>query len=80
MAEVHARAGELRLPLLLMHGDADSMTAVEGSQRLAAAVGDAHCALRIYPGLYHEIFNEPEQQQVFADLLDWLQVQLPAAG
>lgn len=80
MALVHQRAGELHLPLLVLHGDADSMTAVEGSQQLAAAVGGAHCTLRIYPGLYHEIFNEPEQEQVFAELLDWLQAQLPAAA
>ena len=25
-----------------------------------------------YPGLFHEIFNEPEQQQVIADLVAWL--------
>jgi alpha-beta hydrolase superfamily lysophospholipase len=80
MEEVHRRAVELRLPLLLMHGDADSMTAVEGSRSLAREMAAEYASLRIYPGLYHEIFNEPEQQQVFADLLDWLQSKLPAAG
>lgn len=80
MEEVHRRADELRLPLLLMHGDADSMTAVEGSRSLAREMAAEHASLRIYPGLYHEIFNEPEQQQVFADLLEWLQSKLPATG
>ncbi len=28
--------------------------------------------LRIYPGLRHEIFNEPEREEVFSELLEWL--------
>jgi acylglycerol lipase len=30
--------------------------------------------LRIYEGLYHEIYNEPERERVLADLLAWLEV------
>ena len=33
--------------------------------------------LRTYPGLYHEIFNEPEREQVFADVLAWCDAHLP---
>jgi alpha-beta hydrolase superfamily lysophospholipase len=29
-----------------------------------------------YPGLYHEIHNEPEKELVFRDIEAWLQVQL----
>jgi len=28
--------------------------------------------LIIYEGLYHEIFNEPEQEDVMTDVADWL--------
>ena len=34
--------------------------------------------LKIYDGLYHEIFNEPEQAEVRADLLAWIEQRLPA--
>jgi alpha-beta hydrolase superfamily lysophospholipase len=27
---------------------------------------------QVFPGLYHEIFNEPEREQVLAHLLRWL--------
>ena len=27
--------------------------------------------LKIYPELYHEIFNEPERETVLADMLEW---------
>ena len=35
---------------------------------------------KAYPGLRHEIFNEPERERVFADLLDWLRATLPKSG
>jgi alpha-beta hydrolase superfamily lysophospholipase len=31
----------------------------------------------VWPGLYHEIFNEPEQAEVLQVMADWLDVQLP---
>jgi alpha-beta hydrolase superfamily lysophospholipase len=71
MAGIQARAGEITLPLLLLHGGADSMTSPEGSRFLDANAGSQRKTLNIYPGLYHEIFNEPEREQVFADILVW---------
>jgi alpha-beta hydrolase superfamily lysophospholipase len=29
--------------------------------------------LRIYPGLYHELFNEPEHAEVIEEVLGWLE-------
>ena len=28
--------------------------------------------MRVYPGLYHEIFNEPERDRVLDDLVEWV--------
>jgi alpha-beta hydrolase superfamily lysophospholipase len=28
--------------------------------------------IKTYPGLRHEIFNEPEREQVYEDLFDWV--------
>ena len=72
MGRVQSRAGEITLPLLLMHGSADSLASPEGSRFLHEHCGSADKTLKIYPGLFHEIFNEPERGQVFADLEDWL--------
>jgi alpha-beta hydrolase superfamily lysophospholipase len=30
-------------------------------------------SFKAYPGLRHEIFNEPEQEQVFADVLEFVE-------
>ena len=64
-------AAEFPLPLLLMHGAADPITSAQASQEFAQKAGDK-VTLKIWDGLYHEIHNEPEKDQVFAYMLDWL--------
>lgn len=72
MARVRVEAHRLTLPLLVMHGGADGLTDPAGSRALVDRVASTDCTLRLYPGLYHEILNEPEREQVLADLDDWL--------
>ena len=47
------------------------MAAASGSRFLHAAISSDDKTLKIYPGLYHEILNEPERDQVLADILAW---------
>jgi alpha-beta hydrolase superfamily lysophospholipase len=72
MAEVAAGSHSIRLPVLIMHGDADAMTTPAGSEAFYEAVSSSDKRLRIYPQLYHEIFNEPERLQVLGELRDWI--------
>jgi len=76
MKNTLARAGEIRIPIILMHGDADLLTAPSGSVELHANAGSNDKTLKLYPGLYHEIFNEPERETVLADMSNWLEAQL----
>ena len=72
---VFARAGRVDIPILVLHGEEDSLCAAEGSREFFAGLsrdGAEGSALRVYPGLRHEIFNEPEREQVWTDLLGWL--------
>lgn len=63
--------GEWTLPVLFMHGEDDQLGFADGSREFAGKIkGD--CTLKIWTGLYHEVHNEPEKEQVFAYLLDWL--------
>ena len=64
-----------RLPMLLLHGEADPICDVEGSRafhRQSQQDPQSRSELRTYPGLLHEIFNEPDRLGVYADLLDWI--------
>ncbi|MGB9723202.1 MAG: lysophospholipase [Chloroflexia bacterium] len=72
---VMEHAAEFPLPLLLIHGGADRLTLPEGSRELAARVGN-RCTLKIWEGLYHEVHNEPEQGEVLADILSWMEERL----
>lgn len=77
MDEFPPRYAELRLPTLLLHGTADKLTNIEGTRELEAGAVNAEVTAHHYDGLYHEVFNEPEQQQVIGDLLSWLDSTLP---
>lgn len=69
---VKAGLGSLTLPLLILHGTADRLTAPSGSRLLADRAGSADVTLKLYDGWYHELHNEPEQETVFADIVRWL--------
>ena len=65
-------SGDFPLPLLIMHGGADGITAPKGSENFAARV-NGDITLKIWDDFYHEIHNEPEQDQVFAEMTLWIQ-------
>jgi len=67
-----ARAPRLRVPFLLLHGEADGLVDPRGSRAFFARATAPGRAFKTYPGLYHEIFNEPERERVFEDILAWL--------
>ena len=77
MNNIHNRVADIRLPLLILHGGADAMTAPEGSRFLHEHVSSVDKTLHIYPGLYHEIFNEPERDEIFATIAQWLDARTP---
>jgi alpha-beta hydrolase superfamily lysophospholipase len=73
--EILARAGELGVPFLVLHGTDDPLIAVESSRRLYASATVPGRAIRLYPGLLHEPFREIERAAVFADVAAWLTAQ-----
>jgi acylglycerol lipase len=66
------RLSEFRLPLLIMHGGDDRLADPEGSRQLHGQAVSHDKTLKLYPGLFHEIFHEPERRQVIDDLVAWL--------
>lgn len=72
------RVGAMQLPCLLMHGSADSLVRAEDAQPVFAAIASPDKTVRIFDGLYHEIFNEPERLEVLAIVKSWLDARLPA--
>ena len=70
--ELRARARKITLPIIIMAGSGSPLGDGPRSQAMYGAVSSRDKTLKLYDGLYHEIFNEPERDQVFADLQAWL--------
>jgi alpha-beta hydrolase superfamily lysophospholipase len=68
------RAAAITAPLLVVHGGQDKLIPVDGSRRLVECVGSSDVGLKVYPELYHEVFNEPERDAVLDDVVAWIEV------
>jgi acylglycerol lipase len=69
---VTPRLGSLRLPLLVLHGEADVLATSAGARLVHERAGSVDKTLTIYSGLYHEIFNEPEREAILDDVVNWI--------
>lgn len=76
---VRARAPQWRIATLLLWAGADRCVAPRGSAAFAAAAPAGVVRAEVFDGLAHELFNEPERDQVIACLDDWMRPDTCAA-
>ena len=74
MEKLPSKISGLSLPILIMHGTADRASDPSSSTMLFDGVSSKDKTLKLYEGFYHEIFNDPERQQVFSDMEAWLKL------
>ncbi len=72
MLEVNEWVPRIMLPLIVMHGTEDRLASVGAAKRMFERIGASDKELVIYPGFYHELFNEPEKQQIFDRVTVWM--------
>lgn len=72
--------GAIRIPTLILYGTEDGLCPPRGSEMLAQRIGSTEITARSYAGLYHEILNEPEREQVLDDICSWVAARLGAAS
>ncbi|MGQ0578881.1 MAG: lysophospholipase [Betaproteobacteria bacterium] len=77
MQRVKAEANRIRLPVLIVQGGADKLVDPAGARMLHDLIGSADKTLKVYEGLYHEVYNEPEHELVLRDVESWLEARLP---
>ncbi|MBK8563515.1 MAG: alpha/beta hydrolase [Saprospiraceae bacterium] len=64
--------GTAPCPTLLMHGENDPLTSPQATLALSKRLkGDV--TFQLWPGLKHEIHNEPQQGEVLAFLVKWME-------
>ena len=76
MQTVTAQAARVTLPILIVQGSADRLVNPAGAQMLYDAISSVDKEIKIYDGLYHEVFNEPEHGRVLHDVEVWLEAHL----
>ncbi len=69
--DILVNAERLKYPMLLLHGTADGLTDHKASREFAAMRPDL-ITYKEFEGLYHEMHNEPEKQQIFDTILNWI--------
>jgi alpha-beta hydrolase superfamily lysophospholipase len=67
-----AQAAQWQVPTLLLYAGQDRLVNPAGSALFAQRAPSHLVTTHVYPAMYHEIFNDPEVDQVFADLRAWL--------
>ena len=72
---VMANASEFAYPLLITHGTGDQIAYSQGSENFARQV-PRNASLKLWEGLFHELHNEPEKEQVLQYLLGWMDQQI----
>jgi alpha-beta hydrolase superfamily lysophospholipase len=78
--DVHKRAGQLRTPLLVLHGTADRVVPIAGTRSAFPRFGSTDKTYREITGAFHALPIEPEPdgEQVCAWIAEWLKSRAPA--
>jgi acylglycerol lipase len=72
MRRIEAGAASVRLPLLVLQGTGDAVVDPSGSRVFFDGATSPDKTLKLYEGLYHDLFGEPEREQILADVRAWL--------
>lgn len=73
MDDARERVGGLTVPTLALHGGSDRLVPTQSSEFM---IDLATVERRVYPGLHHEILNEPEGPDIVADIVDWIEAHI----
>lgn len=73
---IERHAGELEVPLLLVHGGADRIALASGAREFFRRVRHADKAILVYEGARHEPHNDVVGERLVEDLEGWLRAHL----
>jgi lysophospholipase len=67
-----ADAGTINQPIFVLQAGADLLVDPDKSIQFVEKAASSDKNIKVYPGLYHELLNEPERRQVFEEMLEWI--------
>lgn len=72
MAERAKIAASLHIPMLILQAGDDRIVDPEKTRLFYREVASTDKKLQMYPGLYHELFNEKEREDIYQTVTEWL--------
>lgn len=72
MQGIKEKVAAFQYPVLLLHGSKDQLTDPKGTEFFFRNIASEDKTFHRYPGLFHELINEPEKETVMNDILQWL--------
>jgi alpha-beta hydrolase superfamily lysophospholipase len=72
MQDVQLQRHQLVMPLLFMLGGADRVVDTPTAETFARSLPSPDLTVRVLPGHYHELLNEPDRADTSSAILDWL--------
>jgi alpha-beta hydrolase superfamily lysophospholipase len=80
IGRIQEHMGELSVPVLALHGEADTVTPPSGSKQLIERAQSKDKTLKLYPNLVHDLIHEPEKEQVIGDVVKWMNDHVPGGA
>ena len=68
---------QVTCPALILHGGADELSLPDNSRVVYEGIASTDKTLRVFDGVRHEIYNEPEKDEVMAEVGAWLASRAP---
>jgi acylglycerol lipase len=70
--ELQKQIQNLKLPLLIMHGEEDKITPISGSHMVRDKALSVDKTFKSFPGMRHEIHNDRSKGEVIDTMIQWL--------
>ena len=70
--KIQSKMKGIAVPMLIMHGNEDKISNPQGSQLLFDSMSSADKTLKVWPGLFHELLNEFEKEDVMEMAREWM--------
>lgn len=80
--ELQEKFEEVEVPLLIVHGGEDVVCDPACVEELHQRATSKDKTIRIYPGMWHQLVGEPEENVdlIFGEMIEWLKTRAERAG
>lgn len=72
--------GNVTLPVLVVHGGQDNLVPLDSSQLLMRKIASQDKIIRVYPKMSHELMHDTGHDEVWTDIMGWLDARVQRAA